>query len=207
MIRILNASDSTLYFEHTQRVKNLKGYRAISNQTIIDSISVTETRENVNSLFTNSNIIIWGKFNGEKIECSIRTTKFNNEPCVFFKNFKSESVQIFNPRGSILEMAESVFNYYTEREVYRYYLIRPLELFNSKRYSTIEDEYPLNKFNSYFEEIIQTGQISKHKLYNTLLENRVYDIDLAVVCMCLKQQYRKYSGSLILTPLTTTRTN
>lgn len=206
MIRLITIEDSKEYLDHLIRVKNSKGFRAVNQEDKKNELSTYYTLENIENEILNSQNYIWCKFENDKIVSSLFANKFKREPLVFFVNYKNEGNNFFNPLKNILELADYSFNYFIPLEIYRYLLIRPLELFNYKRFSNIEDLYPLNKFNSYFDEIIPANQKSKYSLYNYLLNDKIFDIDLAVVQMSLKQQFRLYNDKKLL-PLKNSKSN
>lgn len=209
MIRLLTDSDSEKYLEHLLRVATIKGMRAIKSGIEIEKLSdqyynIEYTRESI----ATENNYFWGEFDeNNEIISSMMAAKFKNEPTVFFRNFKSEAKKFFNPHKNVLKFAEAAFTLFEQQSIYKFILIRPPELFNSTRFSNIEDSYPLDRYNSYFDELIPAHHNSKWPIYNFLLRNRTYDIDLVVVHMCLKQQYRKYGAETVLLPLTLTKTN
>jgi hypothetical protein len=205
---MLDLTHAEKYLEHLIRVKSTKGLRAIKDSLDLDNLA--DKYYNIDSVrIMIKKYYVWAKFddNGE-IFSSLLAAPSPDLPNVFFDNFKNEETKFFNPLKTILELADAAFDFFEEKEIYTYLLIRPFELFNPKRFSTIEDQHPLNKFNSYYDEIIPAGQKSKWPTYNSLLHDRTYDVDLAVVFMSMKQQYRKYKHTDDrIHALTSTKTN
>jgi hypothetical protein len=195
MIKLLSHNDSEKYLDHLIRVKDKKGMRSVKNKNEVEKLSEFYTLENIKDILKNEQNFVWGNFDdNENIRYSLISNLFKNEPLVFFNNFKSEENGSFNPFKTILELANHAFIFYENKGVYRFLLIRPFELFNHRRFSTIEDLPPLNRYNSYFDEIIKSGKKSRYHLYNYLLNDRTYDVDLVVCHMNLKQQFRLYDG-------------
>jgi hypothetical protein len=205
MIRTLTVDDSNEYSIHLLKVKESKGIRAINN---FHTSYISEEYEGVRDTLSSKNVMVWGEFNEDgQIVTSALTKRSEEGPVVYLENFKSQLTGIYNPRKSILSIASEIFNFFEKQQIWRYVLIRPKELFNSKRYPNIEDEFPLNRYNSYCDEIIYAQHRSKYKLYNRMLYDSVYDIDLLVITMSLKQQYRKYDNDVVILPLTKTKEN
>jgi hypothetical protein len=205
MIRMLTLDDSSEYSDHLLKVKTSKGVRAINSY---NTTHIGEEHEGVRKTLSHKNATAWGEFNEDgQIVTSVLSWKSEGGPVVYLENFKSQLTGMYNPRKSILSIASEIFNFFETQQIWRYVLIRPKELFNSKRYPNIEDEFPLNRYNSYCDEIVYAKQRSRHKDYNRILHDRVYDIDLLVINMSLKQQYRKYDNGEVLLPLTKTKEN
>lgn len=199
MIRLLDINDTSLYLSHLQRVIHTKGIRSIKNPDECDLISKQIYNIGyVNDMLNNKDKLVWGEISpiGEIIS-SVQIHKFTAEPLVYISNFKNESELFFNPEHNILKFLDLIFNFFAKQGIFKFLIIRPFELFNSRRYKFVEDKSPLNKFNCYFVDIIKANTLSKWPLYRNLLHNKTYDIDLVVVSMELKQQLRTYAGKTI----------
>lgn len=205
MIRILSADDASQYSEHLLKVKKSKGIRAINNY---NEPHISEEYSAVRDMLLSKNVKVWAEFSEDgQLVTSILSKRSEDVPVVYLQNFKSQLTGFYNPRQSILRTTSEIFKFFEGQQCWRYLLIRPKELFNSKRYPNIEDEYPLNRYNSYCDEIIYANSRSKYNQYNRILHDRVYDIDLLVITMSLKQQYRIYDNGVVILPLTKTKEN
>jgi hypothetical protein len=198
-IKLLNVDDSKLYFEHLVRVFNTKGLHTIPDREEIEKMTSNLSQEKINKLFLNNNQKVWGKFNNGIITNSVRTRMFDYENTVFIANYKSENIEIFNPIKHILPLLEEAFSYYENIGYYNFIIIRPTKLFSLRKYKSIEDISPLNRYNSYYDEIIPPNKFSEFSMYRELLWNRIYPIELGVVSMSLKQEYRKYGDKKNIT--------
>jgi hypothetical protein len=204
MIKLLTVDDAEPYTRHLIRMKSTKGIRNISTEEIEKfEYKVDEVR----STLGESDKLIWGNFNemGE-MEHSLFCVLFPNQPAALFHNFKSETTSAYNPFRGILKLISAATVRLEELGIFRIFAVRERKLFNESRYPNLEDLHPLNRYNSYFEEIIPPNTLSKWELHNKLMGNRTFPVELVVICMVLKQQYRRYDGQ-ILFPLTESKTN
>jgi hypothetical protein len=198
-IKLLDINDSGLYFEHLVRVFNTKGLHTIPDKEEIEKMTSDLSQEKINKLFLSNSQNIWAKFNNNTITNSVRTRMFNHENTVFIANYKSENTEIFNPVKDILPLLEEAFSYYETIGYYNFLIIRPTKLFSLRKYKSIEDMSPLNRYNSYYNEIIPPNKFSTFSMYRELLWNRTYPIELGVVSMSLKQEYRRYGENKNIT--------
>lgn len=193
-IRKLGIDDAQLYFSHLCRVYDNKGLMSVK-----DADWVNEKREenvtfdNITALLNNPSVVIWGQFMDNEIVKSIRSELAPYSPVARLINFKSESRTPFTP-STLLPFLDVVLTYYENLEIYTFLLIRRLDWFDSRRLINWEDNVPLNRYNSYYEEIIEPGQVSKFASFRLLAGNAALPVRTAVVQMSLKQEYRKYGS-------------
>lgn len=193
MIRKLDISDVQSYLQHLVRVFETKGLMSIHDATWVeDRRNASLSEENIHALFADPQVSIWGEIDNGNIVKSIRSELGTHQPIARLINFKSESQTPFNPVKSLLPMLDVVLSYYESIEVYTFFLLRRLDFFMSRRNVFWEDNPPLQRYNSYYDEIIEPGQESKHAMYRTLAGKITYPVKTAVVQMCLKQEYRTF---------------
>ncbi len=202
MIRKLDIRDVQKYIDHLVRVYDTKGLMSVHDASWVeDQRNIHLTEENIKSLFDNPQVSIWGEIapNGEIVK-SIRSELGTHQPIARLINFKSESKTAFNPVKSLLPMLDVVLTYYENIEVYTFFLLRRLDFFMSRRNVFWEDNPPLDRYNSYYDEIIESGVESKHAIYRMLAGKITYPMKTAVVQMCLKQEYRKFGPAAEMYP-------
>jgi hypothetical protein len=164
-------------------------------------LSPLVTYEKVLELLCENHIDVWAEFSGEKIVKSIRAHRGEHFPVVTLVNYKSELASPFSPVRDLLPLLDVVLSSYEEKGYYTFRLLRRLDLFTSSRLPYWEDNPPLNRYNSYYEEVIEPGQESEYELYRDIAGNITYPVPVSIVTMCLKQEFRKYDGKEYL-PLT-----
>lgn len=195
MIRILSEGDSEEYFKHLSFVMRHKGLASIKDRDKATALlEPVVTLENTKQLLASGKTEVWAEFSEGTICKSIRVIKPNVAPVALLFNYKSSLVTPFSPVKDLLPLLAKVLNHYEERGVYTFKLVRRLDLFDSKRLPLWEENYPLNRYNSYYDEILAPGEASEYSLIRDLLGNMTFPIPMAVVTMALKQEYRTYKG-------------
>jgi len=164
-------------------------------------LSPLVTYEKVLELLCENHTDVWAEFSGEKIVKSIRAHRGEHFPVVTLVNYKSELASPFSPVRDLFPLLDVVLSFYEEKGYYTFRLLRRLDLFTSSRLPYWEDNPPLNRYNSYYEEVIEPGQESEYELYRNIAGNITYPVPVSIVTMCLKQEFRKYDGKEYL-PLT-----
>lgn len=200
MIRKLDKVDIQKYIEHLSRVFDTKGLMSVHDATWIDDRREYLTEDNIIALFDNPQVSIWGEFNEDVIVKSLRSELGTHQPIARLINFKSESKTPFNPVKSLLPMLNIALTYYENIEVYTFFLLRRLDFFMSRRNVFWEDNPPLDRYNSYYDEIIEPGQESKHHIFRALAGKIAYPVKTAIVQMCLKQEYRTFGPTKEIYP-------
>ncbi len=194
MIRKLGIEDVSIYIEHLTRVYDTKGLMSAHDAAWVEEQRNSNvTIENISQLLTDPYVSIWGEINEQnEIVKSLRSELGTHQPVARLINFKSESKVPFNPVKSLLPMLDIALKYYEQLEVYSFFLLRRLDWFSNRRNAFWEDNPPLDRYNSYYDEIIEPGQESKHPIFRLLAGKITYPMKTAVVQMCLKQEYRTF---------------
>lgn len=194
MIRKLDITDAPKYISHLARVYDTKGLMSVKDDEWVEEQRNTHvTPENISALLSSTPVSIWGQFDETgNIVKSMRAELATHQPIARLINFKSESKTPFNPVRSLLPMLDIALAYYEKQEVYTFFLLRRLDWFSFRRNTFWEDHSPLDRYNSYYDEIIEAGQESKHALYQLLAGKITYPVKTAIVQMCLKQEYRTF---------------
>jgi hypothetical protein len=194
MIRKLDIKDIVEYLNHLTRVYDSKGLMSADDPTWVEEQRNSNiTYDNISAVLSSPLNSIWGEFdnNGNMIK-SLRSEIGTHQPVARLINFKSESTTPFNPVKSLLPMLDIALKYYESKEIYSFFLLRRLDWFSFRRNTAWEDKPPLDRYNSYYDEIIEPGQESKHPVFRLLAGKIVYPMKTAVVQMCLKQEYRTF---------------
>ena len=196
-IRKLNLKDADIYFEHLNRVYAKKGLMSVHDSEWVEEQRKSHvTIENIRDLLSNNLVAIWGEFNAAgTIVKSLRAETALNYPFAKLINFKSELTGIFKPVTLLLPMLDVALRYYEEKEIYSFYLLRRLDWFSFRKNIFWEDNPPLDRYNSYYDEILEPGQESKNAAFRLLAGNITYPVKTAIVHMCLKQEYRTFGPS------------
>jgi len=201
VIRKLDKFDIQKYIEHLSRVFDTKGLMSVHDAAWVEDRRNTHlTEDNINALFADPQVSIWGEFNDGAIVKSLRSELGTHQPIARLINFKSESKTPFNPVKSLLPMLDIALRYYEQLEVYSFFLLRRLDFFMSRRNVFWEDNPPLDRYNSYYDEIIEPGQESKHHIFRILAGKITYPVKTAVVQMCLKQEFRTFGPNAEIYP-------
>jgi len=190
-IRLLTIDDAEQYLTHLKNVLHTKGIYSVSNE---EEIAIEWVSNSEMWRFRNETTKVWAEFKNGNIIKSICTEVFKRIPMVYFTNYKSEKTNLYNPFIDVLPLTEIIFDYYENLGYFNYMTIRSTNMFSLKRYKLIENLSPLNRYNCYYDEIIPPNQYSISPLYKELLWNRTYPIELGVVSMSLKQEYRRYGN-------------
>lgn len=194
MIRKLDIEDISKYLDHLTRVYDLKGLMSADDPTWVEEQRTSNiTYDNISSVLSSPLNSIWGEFDSnDNMIKSLRSEIGTHQPVARLINFKSESTTPFNPVKSLLPMLDIALKYYESKEIYSFFLLRRLDWFSFRRNTAWEDKPPLDRYNSYYDEIIESGQESKHPIFRLLAGKIVYPMKTAVVQMCLKQEYRTF---------------
>lgn len=195
-IRKVNIEDIDLYLSHLNRVFDSKGLMSSRNESWVDQQRQQHiTKENISKLLSDPYVTVWAECNtGGDIVKSIRTERATHQPVARLINFKSESRVPFNPVKSLLPMLDHALRYYESLGIYNFFLLRRLDWFSFRRNVFWEDNPPLDRYNSYYNEIIEPNTESVHAMYRSLAGNITYPMKTAVVQMSLKQEYRRFNG-------------
>lgn len=193
-IRKLTSEDAENYLQHLQRVYDKKGLMSVhDNEWVEEQRKTHVTIENITELLSNKLISIWGECDSDgNIIKSLRAETALHYPVAKLINFKNESIGIFKPVTLLLPMLDVALRYYEERQIYSFYLLRRLDWFSFRKNIFWEDNPPLDRYNSYYDEILEPGQESKNAAFRLLAGNITYPVKTAIVHMCLKQEYRTY---------------
>lgn len=191
-IRKLDANDICEYTNHLTRVYDSKGLMSTTDSEWVEERRAASL-ENILSLLVDPYVTIWGEFNHEnRIIKSLRSEMGVHQPVARLINFKSESNTPFNPVRSLLPMLDIALRHYEQLEIYSFFLLRRLDFFSNRRNVFWEDNPPLDRYNSYYDEIIEPDAESKHTIFRALAGKITYPMKTAVVQMCLKQEYRTF---------------
>jgi hypothetical protein len=79
------------------------------------------------------------------------------------------------------------------RSIYTAYIMRPLRWIKQKQES-FHNSSPLDRYHSYFEQVVAAGSKPTHDGYNGLMSAETYPIDMVIVSLHLKQEYRNFSA-------------
>ncbi len=192
-VRKLTVSDLPDYFAHLTRVFNSKGLLSVNDQAWVETQRDDALDfEKLTKTLMETRTAIWLDGKGDSIERSIRAEFCAYPPSIRLINFKSELTRPFNPVRDLLPLLDKVMTYYEKQGIFNFYLLRRLDFFDSRRLRFFEDNPPLDRYNCYFEEVIPAGTESRFRTYKDLAGNKIYPVDMGVVCMSLKQQYRRY---------------
>lgn len=197
-IRKLKLDDAEIYFQHLNRVYDKKGLMSVhDNEWVEEQRKTHVTIENVQGLLTDEVVSIWGEFDSDGLIIkSLRSETALNYPMARLINFKSESTGVFKPVQSLLPMLDVALRYYEGKEIYSFYLLRRLDWFSFRKNVFWEDNPPLDRYNSYYDEILEPGQESKNAAFRLLAGNITYPVKTAIVHMCLKQEHRKFGNEI-----------
>lgn len=189
-IQLLTANDKKLYLDHLSRIYQNKGLLSLKNKDWVNQNQNAYVSENLIDSIFNSDLI-WAVIDNDNIVQSMRTSRWKKMPIFTIVNYKSELIGPFNARKNLFPLWDEVLKYYESIEYYTSYLARPLTWAHNRKTPYFESHAPLNRYNTYMEEIIPANEVSKSEIYNTILADR-YPVDMVLISMHLKQEFRNF---------------
>jgi len=207
MIRKLTPADGLLYVEHLHRVYDQKGWLSSDNEEWVSAGKTKELEDqNPAELLNESWFHVWAKFDqNNNIIQSIRAHHLTHTNRVLIVNYKSELIKAFSPAKDMLPILEQVMLYFENLKVYNFHVVRKVGFFEWRKNKFFEDIPPLDRYNCYFDEVIPADTVSLTSAHQYLANYDVFPFDTGVVCMSLKQEYRRYGASKELSIIPDTR--
>jgi hypothetical protein len=165
----------------------------------------------INTILSSPSIETYGAFTEEKLIATTGISIWKKIPTYVINSQIVEKgiVHLYNYKNShpLRDITNYIINIMEKKEYYSIYFTQALSPGLIKQHHTSQDifrnseafwdlEKNQYRYDINFDEMIPAGKKSKYEIFNEIVDNEIYNVDILVFHACLKNEYRPWGDVL-----------